>query len=332
MPPTLRLLVVGGTQFVGRHIVTAALDRGHEVTLLHRGRTGDDLFPDATHVHADRDGDLTAVPELTEGSWDATVDVSAYVPRQVRALGAALGGRAGRYLYVSTVSVYDPPAPDFDEDAPLLALDDPTTEQVTAETYGGLKALCEHAARGAFAALTVVRPTYVVGPWDHTGRFTYWVRRIARGGEVLVPGPADAPVQVVDARDQAAFVVSLVERGIDGTFSCCTPAPPYGLGDLLAAVVAEVAPPGTALTWVSPEFLHAHDVPASALPLWHGGAREPVGAASPGRAYAAGLTPRPLARTIRDTLDHEPTPLVDGVGLDAEREAELLAAWHTDGR
>ena len=167
----MRILVVGETQFVGRHIVEAAIARGHHVTLFHRGVTGDDLFPEVTHLHGDRDSELTP---LATGEWDATIDTCAYVPRQVRALADALGGRGGHYTFISTISIYaDPPGPGIDEDAPLRTLEDSTTEVVDGDTYGGLKVLCEAAARQAFADVAIVRPSYVVGPHDHTERFTW---------------------------------------------------------------------------------------------------------------------------------------------------------------
>ena len=190
----MHILFVGGTRFVGRAMAVAALERGHEVTLLHRGMTDDPAFADAEHLRADRDGDLSM---LAGREFDATIDVCAYVPRQVNALAEALGDRGGHHVFVSTMSVFaDADRPGLDEDSPLQQIDDPTTEEVTAETYGGLKVLCEQRAEAEVRLddhLTVIRPTYVIGPHDHTGRFTWWVRRIARGGEVLAPGPADAP-------------------------------------------------------------------------------------------------------------------------------------------
>ena len=320
----MRILVVGGTQFVGRHLVEAALAAGHRVTLFHRGTTNDDLFPVAEHRHGDRDGDLAG---LATGRWDATVDVSAYFPRQVAALADALGERAGHLVYVSTVSVYAPPAgPGYDEDSPLATVEDPEREDIGGGRYGGLKAACEQVARDRFGdAVSIVRPTYVVGPWDHTGRFTSWVRRLAAGGEVLVPGPARTPVQVVDARDLAAFTLLLATDRVAGAFHAVSPAPPFGFGDLVAAVADVVAPAGTTLTTVDADFLDRHRV---VLPLFDGGADSDVLAADPARALAAGLAPRPLAETVRDLAGHPGTPLVDGVGLTRDRERELLAAWH----
>ena len=326
----MRILIIGGTRFVGRHIAQAATDAGHDLTLFHRGKTGPGLFPSATHLTGDRNGDLA---ELGSGEWDATVDVSAYVPRQVRALAAALDGRGGRHQYISTVSVYRTPLPvNYTEDAPLIELDDPDTEQVTGATYGGLKVLCERAAVDAYGPdTTVIRPTYVIGPLDYTGRFTWWVNRLARGGEVLAPGEPADPIQVIDGRDMGSWAVDLLERKGSGTFHAVSPAPPFGFGDLLDAVAAEVAPAGTTLTWVDSDFLHAAGETDVSLPMWpRGDADTDALAASPAAATAAGLAPRPLRETIRELWayeQHSPTRIPDGVGLAPEREAELLEQW-----
>jgi 2'-hydroxyisoflavone reductase len=326
----MRILIVGGTQFVGRHITEAAVAAGHEVTLLHRGQTGADLFPSATHLHADRN----ALPDgLLSGEWDATVDVSAYLPRQVHGLADALDGRGGRYVYISSVSVYDVPvAPGFGEDSPVQELDDPTVEEVTDATYGPLKAACERVATQRFGTSTlIVRPTYVVGPHDHLSRFTFWVERVARGGEILAPGPRDAAIQVIDARDLADWTIRLLGRPGGGVFHAVSPAPPFSFAELLEAMVAEVGPPGTTLTWVDPEFLGERGLDGESLPLWSAFDREKdLNAADPAAAFAAGLSPRPLRQTVRETyedaLRHPLPPPAER--LTAEREAGLLAEWH----
>ncbi len=330
-----RLLFIGGTRFVGRHAAAAALAAGHDVTLLHRGVTGAALFPEAEHLHADRNEDLSI---LAEGEWDATIDCCAYVPRQVRMLAGALGGRGGHYVHVSSVSAYasPPPAGVRDETMPLASLDslpDPATEEITNETYGPLEAACEEAALEAFGAgqVAIVRPTYVVGPYDSSYRFTYWVERVARGGRILAPGPAGNPFQAIDARDLGAFLVHLAEGRVLGAFHAVHPAPPFSFGELLDLVVSEVAPGGTELVWVDAAFLLDHGAGWSDLPMWAG--EEPdreLGALDPGRALAAGFTPRPLAETVRDLHRAEvesPTSTAGTVGLAPEREAELLDAW-----
>ncbi|MFD5435344.1 NAD-dependent epimerase/dehydratase family protein [Kitasatospora sp. NPDC127067] len=320
----MRILVIGGTRFIGFHFAEAALAAGHEVTVLHRGRSGAGLLPDATHLIADRDADLSA---LRGRSWDATVDLCAYFPRQVRELAAALDpGAAGRYLLVSSLSVYDAPAaPGFAEDSPLLPADGPEAAEVTAESYGVLKVQCERAAREAFGPQTLlIRPTYVIGPRDYTHRFDHWVQRLARGGEVLAPGRPDAPLQVVDVRDLTAWMLGLLAQGARGAYHAATP-PPFGMGDLLDAVAAAVAPPGTTLTWVSEDFLRAAGVPERALPLWPAAPEiRATSTADPAAALATGLTLRPVAETARDIRPFEPLP----DALTPEREAELLGAWH----
>jgi 2'-hydroxyisoflavone reductase len=320
--------MVGGTRFVGRALVEAALGRGHEVTLLHRGRTGADLFPTAEHRTGDRDADLSA---LAVGEWDATVDTCAYFPRQVRGLAQALGGRGGRHLLVSSVSAYaDGVRPGYREDAPLLSPAGDDVTEVTVETYGPLKVACERAAVQAHGADTLlVRPTYVIGPHDPTGRFPWWVRRLARGGEVLAPGPAEAPIQYVDARDLGAWMVGLLEQGESGALHPAAPRPPYGWGELLEAVAAAVAPAGARLRWVDAGRLLGEGVDGRALPLWSEGAADVDAlAGDPSAAEATGLAPRPLADSARDTLawllGPDAVPMPPRVGLDPGREAELL--------
>lgn len=321
----MRILVIGGTRFVGRHFVEQAAARGHEVTVFHRGRTGPDLFPGLEHRIGDRDRDLSA---LAEGAWDATVDTCAYVPRQVHELADVLGGRGGRHLLVSSVSVYAPPdGPGIDEEAPLLELDDPTTEEVTGETYGGLKVLCERAAVQRHGSSTVlVRPSYVVGPHDYTWRFPWWVARLARGGSVVVPGPADAPAQVIDARDLAAWMALLLEDGRSGAFHAASPARDFTWGDQIETIARAVAPEGTTLSWVEPAVVAAAEVEPAAFPLW--GADDPevwIMAVDPTRALETGLAPRPLTETVRDTLAWaETVAMPEGAGITEEQERRLL--------
>jgi 2'-hydroxyisoflavone reductase len=325
----MKILVVGGTRFVGKLTVEAALERGHEVTLLHRGRTGDGLFPQVEHLLADRDGDLSV---LSGRTFDATVDVCAYFPRQVRSLAATLHGHGGHYLFVSSVSAYAEPAPGpgFDETAPLARLEDPEVDVVTDQTYGGLKAVSEAVATELFGPETLlIRPTYVVGPDDYTWRFPWWVRRIAAGGEVLAPGPASDPAQVIDGRDQGAWMVRLLEEGRSGAFHAVSPAPPFTWGELLSAIVDAVGPPGTTLTWVDSAWLRGRGLGESAFPLWAADEDPGFSAASPTKAYAAGLSPRPLADTIKDTLawiGEQAGPPTD-MGLSQQRERELLEEW-----
>jgi 2'-hydroxyisoflavone reductase len=323
----MQVLVLGGTRFVGRHVVEVALARGHDVTLLHRGGR-DEPFPDAEHLHADRN---TGLDVLAGRRFDATIDVSAYFPRQVDQVADVLGAAAGRYVVISSTSVYSAPdGPGFDESSPIVPAASYDVDEITDTTYGPLKVAVEEAARARFGGrATVVRPTYVIGPWDYTDRFTYWVRRISEGAEVLAPGDAADPIQVIDARDMAAWIVGLAEGDVAGTFHAVSPEPPFTFGDMLEQIAAEVAPEGTTLTWVDRRWLLDQGEDGSSIPLW--GEDDPwiaANAASPAAAAATGLAPRPLRRSVRDVLEHAATlPVPDSPAIGREREQQLLAAW-----
>jgi 2'-hydroxyisoflavone reductase len=332
----MKLLILGGTRFLGRHLAEQALARGHTLTLLHRGRSAAGLFPQAEHLIADRDGDLAA---LAQGSWDAVVDTSAYFPRQVHAMAAALAGRVGHYQLVSSISVYAAfDTPGTAEDAPLITLPDPEVQEVTGATYGGLKALCEQAAMTGFAGRCAVsRPGLIVGPHDPTGRFTWWVQRLQRGGEVLAPGEPDTPVQFIDARDAAAWMLLQAERGTTGVCNLNGPDTTLTMGGLLQTGV-DTLNPGATLTWVDEAFLQAKGVaPWSDLPVWLPRGQASMHQVSVARARASGLVCRPLAQTLCDTAEWAhaqpdetspaPGPLRPAVGLAPEREAALLQAW-----
>lgn len=332
----MKILVIGGTQFVGRSIVDVLLANGDDVTLFHRGKTNPNLFAGAHHILGDRNVDLSG---LSDGHWDATIDPSAYFPRQVRELAGALGDRGGRYVHVSSVSAYAIlTSPGATEDSPLAVLDDPSTEEVTGATYGGLKALCEVATNEEFGPggrawsgqlASIVRPTYVAGPHDHTGRFTWWVERIARGGRVLAPGPRDNPFQSIDVRDVADFVVGLAYGASSGVFHLSGPVPPFTFEDFLTTVATQVGPPDCELIWVEAARLVAAGVTPGQLPLWEGlGEDRLVLALDSSRAIGAGLRLRPLSDTIRDIHAQEassPTPVDRAQGLCPSREAQLLS-------
>ncbi len=217
------LLVLGGTRFVGKHAVGAALARGHRVTLVHRSPT--DLFPDAEHVLLDRTTGPDALAPLAGRTFDGLLDVCGYVPRVVRDSCRALAGSVGHAVFVSSVSAYAPPAAGDASDAahaPLWPVGDlraeGASEEITNESYGPLKVACEQEYLEAFPTASLVRPTYVIGPDDYTDRFGYWVRRMADGGEVLAADPADAPMQLIDARDLGAFMVTLLENASPGPY------------------------------------------------------------------------------------------------------------------
>lgn len=329
----MKLLVLGGTQFVGRHLVEAALARGHEVTLFHRGEHGAHLFPDVERVRGDRERDLGS---LAGRRWDAVLDTSAYVPRVARISAEALRDAADLYLFVSTISVYDPGAPlPLREDSPLTELEDPDTEEVDGDTYGGLKTLCERAVEGTLPGRTlVVRPGLIVGPDDYTDRFPYWPRRVAEGGEVLAPGDPGRFWQFVDVRDLGAWMVGMVEAGRVGRFNADGPRRAWTVGEVLATC-REVSGSGAELTWVPEDFLLAQGVkPWTELPFWFPESDAALRGAyevEVDRAVEAGLVFRPLAETVRDTLEWDRSRPEEErgrkAGLPRGREREVLDAW-----
>jgi len=322
----VRVLVLGGTLFLGRHVVEAALARGHEVVLFNRGWRNPQLFPELEKLRGDRDGDLAA---LRGRRFDAVIDSSGYRPDQVRAVTHVLGDAIPHYTFISTISVYRafPPHHSFDEDAPLAEGD---------QGYGPLKARCEEALEATIPGRVAhVRPGLIVGPYDPTDRFTYWPRRVAHGGNVLAPGRPERPVQLVDVRDLAEWCVRLAERYCVGVFNAVGPGSTLTMGRLLedcATVTESLA----RFTWVPDEDLLAAGVkPWTDLPLWIPEGDSQFGGmllAENRRAAVAGLTFRPLTDTIRATfawdrregaaahdLPIRVTPIAP------EREAELLA-------
>jgi 2'-hydroxyisoflavone reductase len=328
----MQILVLGGTRFLGRHFVDQALAAGHELTLLHRGHSGAGLFPQAEHLIADRDGDLSV---LDGRRWDAVLDTSAYLPRQVRAVADRLVGRIGVYQLVSTISVYPGfDRPGIDEDTPRAVLSDPEVQLVDGNTYGGLKALCEDAALAAFGERGLIaRPGLLVGPHDPTERFTWWVRRVAAGGDVLAPGNPAAPVQFIDARDAAGWLLQAAAAGTRGVFNLTgpvrAPGDPLTMGEFLATAV-EVLAPAARLHWLGERFLLDQDVvPWTELPVWVPSESAGIHQVDIRRAVGCGLQNRPLAATLADTAAWAAgVPAQAGTGLAAEREASLLAAWH----
>ena len=331
----LRILILGGTGFIGPHQIRYAVERGHKVTMFNRGKTNPSLFPSVERLEGDRNGKLDA---LKGREWDAVIDNPSTLPRWVRDAAQLLKDSAGQYVFISTLSVYaDNTKPDMDEDTELAKLEDPTVEKVTGETYGGLKALAEGEAQKAFPGrATIVRPGLIVGPGDPTDRFTYWPVRVARGGEILAPGDPNNPVQIIDGRDLGEWTIRLVEQKSFGTFNAIGPASPLSMAEMLHGMRAVI--PGSvpiSFTWVPVEFLEAQKVaPWSDMPAWipAQGEYAGFGRRSNKRAIAAGLTFRPLADTVQATLEyHESRPADRKVklraGLTAEREAEVLKAW-----
>ncbi len=340
----MKVLVLGGTRFLGRHLVTSLLARNHEVTLFNRGRTASGLFPDAEEIHGDRGSaeGLTALVANADARWDTVIDTCGYLPRVVRASCEALRGRVRRYCFVSSISVYkDLSGAEIDETAEVAHLDDPATEDIAAH-YGALKAACEREVMAAFGdEALIVRPGLIVGPFDPTGRFSYWPRRLAAGGEVLAPGDPADPVQLIDARDLAQWMVRALTRAPGGVYNVTGPAQPTGFGSLLAQCAAGLQPANPlSITWCSEAFLLAQGVePWMGLPLWVTAADQGMQRVSIKRALDAGLALRPLAETAADTLAWlqspqfvAPAPPYATVGLTPLRESELLAAWHAAQR
>ncbi|HSC90361.1 MAG TPA: NAD-dependent epimerase/dehydratase family protein [Gaiellaceae bacterium] len=323
----MKLLVLGGTKFLGRAVVEEALARGHEVSIFTRGETNPELFPQVERLRGDRDGDLAALEART---WDGVVDTSGYVPRVVAA-SAELLRDAGFYVFVSSISVYPfPLAPGYDETTAVQRLGRRDSESIQSD-YGPLKAACEQVVEGIFAdRAAMLRFGLIVGPHDPTDRFTYWADRIGRGGEILAPGPPERPWQFVDVRDGAAFALDVAERRLPGPFVVTNRSSP---GEVLA---------GADVVWVDDAFLVERGVGEwMELPLWvaDGGEIGALHQADTSRAGAAGLRRRPVAETVADTLAWSRTRQgrgpgtaamggAEGVGLASERERELLAAWH----
>jgi 2'-hydroxyisoflavone reductase len=322
----VRLLLLGGPKFVGRAVIDAALHRGHEVTLFNRGTTGADLYPDLERIVGDRDGGLDG---LLGRRWDAVVDTSGYLPRLVAASAGLLATAVEHYVFVSSVSAYASFREVVDEDAALAELSAPGSEDIQAD-YGALKAHCERAVLQAFPGrATLVRAGLIVGPHDPTGRFTYWPHRVAEGGDVLVPGPAWRPVQFVDVRDLAAWMLTAAETGLAGPFNVTGPST---MGAVLDAA-RRVSGSSARAVEVDDAFLTGQEVGEwMELPLWIDVSNEDwrhFMEVDTTRATDAGLTLRPLDETVAATLEH--AARVDGVGLSAERERELLAAWWARG-
>ena len=320
----MKLLVLGGTKFLGRHAVDAAVVGGHEVTIFTRGQTNPELFPEIEHLQGDRDGDLDA---LRAGTWDGVVDTSGYVPRIVRQSAKLLRDRVGRYVFVSSISVYDdfnaPPT----ETSPVAELEDPATEEIL-ENYGAFKAACERVVEEIYDDRSArIRAGLIVGPHDPTDRFTYWPRRIALGGEVLGPGDPDAPVQFIDARDLAAWLVQLALEGPGGTFNATGPAQLLTFQQLLNDIRETIGSDADVVWLDSERVLEAGVQPWTELPLWlPGDDHAGMARADISRALAAGLTFRPVGETIADTLAWDRSEAGDRPTLAHDKEQEILAA------
>ncbi|HET8584935.1 MAG TPA: SDR family oxidoreductase [Casimicrobiaceae bacterium] len=321
----MKLLVLGGTLFLGRHVVEEALAQGHEVTMFTRGRTNPDLFPEVEHLGGDRDEGLDA---LHGRSWDGVVDTSGYVPRVLRQSAELLRDNVDRYVFVSSVSAYADMSKPIDETSPLAPLTDPFSEDYRGPDYGPLKAACEHVVEEVYGERgTSVRAGLIVGPHDPTERFTYWPRRLAEGGDVLAPGVPERRVQFVDVRDLARWLVELAERGPGGPINATGPAEPLTMGEALTRIASAVGG-DVRLHWVDDETVLAVGIePWMELPLWlPGDEYAELMKIDISKALAAGLDFRPLEQTAVDTLAWSRDAGEQRPTLSREKERATLAS------
>ena len=334
-----KVLILGGTGFIGPHFVNALTAGGHKITLFNRGKRDTEVKPDIEQLLGDRNGQIDA---LKGHDWDAVIDNSAYTPKQVRLTAELLKGHVKQYILISSVAAYANFAKaGIDENYELSKLADPTVEEVNGQTYGGLKVLCEQVAEEIYGKqATLIRPTYIAGPGDYTDRFTYWPVRVSKGGEMLAPGAPSDPFQIIDVRDLADFMRLVVEKHLTGAFNLCNPPRSVTMGSVLDTS-QRVTSAETRFTWATPEFLEAQGLigkdlfAPSGFPLW-----TPTNSAywampliSPARAIKKGLKFRSLETTIRDTLAWQATRPAENqtlrTGLKPEQEAEVLAKLRT---
>lgn len=333
----MRILILGGSQFLGRHLVDAALRGGHEVTLFNRGQTNPNLYPEVEELRGNRDGQLDA---LYGRSWDAVLDTSGYVPRVVRQSLDLLKDAVAHYVFISSISVYATFSQiGMDEEASLQVWNHEDNERVSVH-YGALKAGCEQEVISVFGdRALVIRPGLIVGPHDPTERFTYWVRRFAQGGEVLVPGRGDFFLQFIDARDLAQWIVRMVEHQMGGLFNAAGPEYPLTMAQFIETLGHTISKART-VTWVSEAFLLANGVREfEELPLWISDKTNWPGflTCNVKKAMAQGLTFRPLQETILDTLHWDEacpsesktdkSEKIGSAGMLKDREAKLLLDW-----
>ena len=327
----MNVLIIGGSTFLGPHVVDALVRRGHRVTTFNRGRNPVTSPDGVERVLGDRAIDLD---RLRGRSFDAVIDTCGYFPRIVAMSVAMFAPSIRSYAFVSTISVYvDPMEPPRDETAALAKIADPAIEEITAESYGPLKALCEEAVTSVMGdRALIVRPGLIVGPLDPTDRFTYWPHRAALGGEMLVPGEPGHNISFIDVRDLAEFLAGSVERGTVGTYNASGDTAKTTMGDLIASCLRAAAGAKSTATWVDERFVQDNEIAAwSELPAWIPTGEDTLMWASSAKANAAGLTYRPLDDTVKATLDYTLAKGLDRplrAGLTREREAALLRRWH----
>ena len=328
----LRVLILGGTGFIGPHTIAALGRGGHQITLFNNDKESAKKFPELESLFGDRDGKIET---LSGREWDVVIDNSGYVTRHVKLTADALKDRVGHYIFISSISAYaDLTKPGIDEDYPLATLKDPNVEKVTEETYGGLKAACENVVRASYGSrYTVIRPTYIVGPGDPTDRFTYWPVRVSQGGEMLAPGTSGDPAQFIDVRDLAEFIAVCAGHRYVGNFNLCNPPRSVSMGQLLDSS-RKISKGVTKVVWVDEKFIEAQKFKGNEIPIWSPTRGEYAGAGlvKSARAVAKGLKFRPLDVTVSDTLAwHAARPAERReklrAGLTMDQERALLEAW-----
>ena len=334
-PRPMRILILGGTGFIGPHEINYARKRGHEITMFNRGKTAPDMFPDVEALRGDRNGELDA---LKGRDWDAVIDNSGFFPRHARLSAELLHGHVGQYLFVSSISAYaDTLTLEDDEfSAAYTEMDGPVdeSEHIYGPTYGARKALCEQEISKVFGAQAInVRPGIIIGTGDPTERFRHWLRRLVAGNEILVPGQPDLPVQYIDAADMCGWMIRLLEAGNgSGPYNAVGAEQPYRARPLLQGLRDELESSST-LTWVDWEWIREQtDEPPNYGP-WYGQGPIPFMQVNNDRALAAGLTFRPIADTARDMiarLDRAPISARGRGGFSPELEADLLQKWHAE--
>jgi 2'-hydroxyisoflavone reductase len=325
----MKILILGGTKFLGRHLVDTTPAAGHKVTLFNRGKTDPTLFSNRDTIIGDREQDIE---RLSGREWDAVIDVAGYVPRIVRISAEALKGSVKKYVFISSISVY----PDFkkvgiNEDDPVGKLEDETVEEITGETYGPLKALCEKTVQEIYGGRAlIVRPGLIVGPYDPTDRFTYWPMRVKRGGDMITPDKPETPIQIIDVRDLSEFIIKLIEEDASGIYNATGPDHKLVMGEFLETCKRASGSKAT-FHWASAEFLKEHEVaPWSDMPVWIPDSEEDAGFSRVdiSKALNAGLLFRPLEDTIHDTIEWAGTRPEDHewrAGLNPTKENILLS-------
>jgi 2'-hydroxyisoflavone reductase len=323
----MNILILGGTKFLGRALTEAALAKGHEVTLFHRGLHDAAAFPQVHHILGDRNTDLAKLQDM---DWDAVIDTSGYEPESVMAATDMLKSQAKHYTFISTVSAYaDLKQVQLDETAAVLQLEETADP---GQRYGALKAECEQVVQAAFPlGALIIRPGLIVGPYDPSDRFTYWPARLQRGGEVLVPLPKERKLQFIDVRDLAAWTIGLIDQGVTGTIHAS--GNEYAMEEIVEACRSNDNDGETTITWVTEEFLVEKGVgPWMELPLWLP-SDSLIGMLqlNNAKAFQSGLTTRALVDTVKDTREWDQsrdTEINRVAGLKPEREQELLKDWH----